>query len=466
MVNTIVAFDNPLVREIQPRNFINQYLLSLYDISGNPALFSLSYPEDIDFFQTRASNQDNLFRRTYDPRRQEEYELWIHSAKHLSERITLVSGIRYTRTIQHDVYRSLEKNLYDEYFSYLDTTIGTTTFDGPQVNFLYDYALTKRLNLGIEINYGVEHSLKDIYTQCEIIARNTELRAGLSFISNDKKTIFGLLGTYYNAQRKYEAVKYLQDAFVRTLYGYHIFLDENPRTTNRKNDDREGYGGALQFSRRDFLLSDLVLTASGEYSGRSDNVTAGSVSLPTARGYWVSHVYRFLIDLNYSPADSKNSLEIIYKYRSTEDWAKAGDYNVIILDNEEYLYDVSLRWQRQLSKRLKMNTGTSFALKSCEYQEYTIPFRYQDSNRHFSAFLDVNLIVNQILSIYLLTNVAKDDLYFYWEADQANRYGCEAGLEHLTTFGRIGIGIEYYKTIFDNPDQYDQSIGLKILYWK
>lgn len=465
-ITPLFAIDNPLGREIQPRNLMNQYNLTIYDLSGNPAFYGISYPDNLDFYQMQATNDNNVFRRLYDPRRQEDYALSFHSAKHLSERNTLVTGIRFNRTIQRDLYHSLEKNIYDEYIAFLDTTTGTTTYNSPQINFLYDYALTKRLHLGLEINYGVEQSLKDVYTQCEIIARNTELRGGLSYISKNQKIIGGLLGTYYNAQRKYEAVKYYQDAFVRTLFGYHIYKDETPKSINRKNDEREGGGLALQFCHRDFMLPGLALIITGEYNGRSDNVTAGSPQKPTPRGHWVREIRRGILDLNYSPIESNNSLEFIYEFRSMDDWVKSGNYEVIILDNAELLNVFSLRWQTWLFKRLKINIGASYASQACDYQEYTIPFQYHETDYHSSAFLDLNYAINQILSVYFLGNLAIDDLYFYWNAERATRYGCEIGIERLTTFGRFGAGLEYFQTAFDNPDQYNQTIGLKISYWK
>ncbi|HPC36430.1 MAG TPA: hypothetical protein P5268_07525 [Candidatus Marinimicrobia bacterium] len=465
-ITRLAAIDNPLVREIQPRNLLNQYNLTLYDLSGNPAFYGISYPDNLDFYLVQATNDNNVFRRLYDPRRQEDYALRFHSAKHLSERNTLVTGIRFNRTIQRDLYQSLEKNIYDEYIAFLDTTTGTTTYNSPQLNFLYDYALTGRLHLGFEINYGVEQSLKDVYTQCEIIARNTELHGGLSYISKNQKTIWGLMGTYYNAHRKYEAVKYYQDAFVRTLFGYHIYKDETPKSTNRKNDERAGGGLALQLGQRDFILPGLALVITGEYKGRSDNVTAGSPQKPTPRGYWIREIRRGILDLNYSPEKSKNSLEFIYEIRSTDDWVKSGNYEVIILDNAELLNALSLHWQTRFSKRLIMNIGADFASQACDYQEYIVPFQYHETNYHSSAFLDLNYAVNQILSVYCLGNLAIDELYFYWNADQATRYGLEIGMERLTTFGRFGAGLEYFQTVFDNPDQYNQTISLKISYWK
>jgi hypothetical protein len=35
-INPLFAIDNPLGREIQPRNLMNQYNLTIYDLSGIP----------------------------------------------------------------------------------------------------------------------------------------------------------------------------------------------------------------------------------------------------------------------------------------------------------------------------------------------------------------------------------------------------------------------------------------------
>ncbi|MFH1214182.1 MAG: hypothetical protein V1681_08830, partial [Candidatus Neomarinimicrobiota bacterium] len=305
-----------------------------------------------------------------------------------------------------------------------------------------------------------------IYTKCETIVRNTELRGGISFISGNQKTVLGLTGVFYDAQRKYEAVKDLQDAYVITNFGYHLSKAENPRSINRKNDDRAGGEVGAQFARQDIFLSRLDLKISAGYSGRSDNVTAGSVSKPTARGYWVQEVYRGIVSLNYAPSTSKNNLDLLYEFRMTNDWARAGDYNVIILDNKEYLNDISLRWQMQLFKSLMLNTGASFATNVCDYREYTVPFHYDQTDYRQSAFLDINYTVNQILSIYILGNLNVTDLYFFWDADRATQYSGEFGLERLTTFGRFGAAVETSQTIFDGIDRKDRSVGIKLAYWR
>ncbi|MFH1213123.1 MAG: hypothetical protein V1681_03485, partial [Candidatus Neomarinimicrobiota bacterium] len=305
-----------------------------------------------------------------------------------------------------------------------------------------------------------------IYTKCETIVRNTELRGGISFISGNQKTVLGLTGVFYDAQRKYEAVKDLQDAFAITNFGLHVSKAENPRSTIRKNDDRGGGEIDLQMIRKDFLRPGLTLKITTGYCGRSDYVSTGSVQKPNPRGYWVRQVYRGITSLIYAPNSEKSRLDFLYEYRLTGDWAKSGNHDVVIMENKEILNAFNLNWQFHLLKRLLINTGGYFTANACDYREYIVPFKYDQTDNQLSAFLNIALQVNPILSVYLLGDLKTIDLYYYWDADRATRYSGELGLERLTTFGRFGVAVETSQTIFDGIDRKDRSIGIKLAYWR
>ncbi len=463
--SSVKAYDSPLFHSIPNRNLQNKCQLGLYDLTTNPAFFSTTYPENLASYRFGVNHRESPFHRLFDPKRRQDYQLWIYNINHLSEKITLGASISYQRTDLFRLYRSLEKDFYSEYFALTDTTTGNTTFDGPQVAFLYNYALTSRLNLGLEINYGVEHGLKDVFTKCETIMRNIDLSGGLGWQTRNGKFAWGVFGRYFNNQRKYEAVKELQDALVKTYFGYHVFKSENPRSTNRKNDDRLGYevGGQLAF--QNIGLSGLQLLLASSLGAKSTEVSVGSVTSPEPKGYHLQEGQHFLTNLGYFPK-GKSGCSLLYERNQLIDWVESGAYNVIIVEFRETAQHLRLRGIWEVSKILELTAGYDWAEYRDNYKEFIQIFTSLQTRLNRAYFVETRLQLNPILTGFYRLEIGSAEPFFYWNTARINSKALEFGIERLGTFGKIAIAVNLGQETASGYPHTNQLLGFSFKYWR
>ena len=463
------GYENPLFPDIvieEPFNSTIQTPMNLYKISFNPALFKISYQEDIVYYKANSVDKINFFRRVYDPKRQKDYQLYFYTHKILDEKSTLAAAVRYNRADQYDVNRSLEKNFYDNYFSYIDTTKGNVKYDGPQLWFLYNYSLTNNLLLGFEIDYGIERSLKDVYTKCESLTRNLDLKIGAAFNSNNGNIVSGVFARYFSYEGQYNAVKELQDAFVRTYFGYHVFRDENPRSLNRKNDHKEGYELGAQLARKNILIDGLGIQLSGSYGTRYTDITVGSTTLPGDRGYWVRDGYRIFGAVFYQPVTSNFMFQLFYEYKDFSDWAKSGDYNVVTIENDEIVHRFGSVLYLQLMKKVGVSTGFEMENIRSDYHEYIVKFDYNKDHLNWSSFADLKLAINQITNVHIKGTVGAIEPWFYWNTDKFDIIAFQYGFDRLFVFGTLGLDFNYEIWEPDGADKNIETLGLSVSYRK
>ncbi|MBU0711785.1 hypothetical protein KKA87_07695 [bacterium] len=444
------AYNNPLFPDIvieEPFSSTIQTSLNLYQISLNPAVFKNSYREDFVYYSASSFDKINFFRRVYDPKRQKDYQLYFYTHKILDKKSTLAAAVRYNRTDQYDVYRSLEKNFYKNYFSYIDTTKGNVKYDGPQLWFLYNYSLTNNLLLGFEIDYGIERGLKDVYTQCETIIRNMDLKFGAAYESDNGNFIAGASARYLSYEGQYNAVKELQDAFVRTYFGYHVFRDENPRSLNRKNDHKEGYEFGAQLARKNILTDGLGIQLSGSYGTSYTKITVGSTALPGDRGYLVRDGFRIFGNVFYQPLASNLMFQLFYEYKDFSDWARAGEYNVVTIENDEIVQRFGSVLYLPLMKKAGISTGFEMENIQSDYHEYIVKFDYNKDHHNWNGFADLKLVINQITNAHIKGTVGTIEPWFYWDTNSIQVHGLECGVERLFVFGKIGASfqMEFWK---------------------
>ncbi len=463
------GYENPLFPDIvieEPFNSTIQTPMNLYKISFNPALFKISYQEDIVYYKANSVDKINFFRRVYDPKRQKDYQLYFYTHKILDEKSTLAAAVRYNRADQYDVNRSLEKNFYDNYFSYIDTTKGNVKYDGPQLWFLYNYSLTNNLLLGFEIDYGIERSLKDVYTKCESVTRNLDLKIGAAFNSNNGNIVSGVFARYFSYEGQYNAVKELQDAFVRTYFGYHVFRDENPRSLNRKNDHKEGYEFGAQLARKNILIDGLGIQLSGSYGTRYTDITVGSTTLPGDRGYWVRDGYRIFGAVFYQPVTSNFMFQLFYEYKDFSDWAKSGDYNVVTIENDEIVHRFGSVLYLPLMNKVGISTGFEMENIRSDYHEYIVKFDYNKDHLNWSGFADLKLAINQITNAHIKGTVGAIEPWFYWNTDKFDIIAFQYGFDRLFVFGTLGLDFNYEIWEPDGADKNIETLGLSVSYRK
>lgn len=462
-INTLLAYDNPVFAPLPQRNLQYTYRLGWYDLSSNPAFFGQNYPENISSYQLRFNYQENPYHRVFDPAFRSDYRLWSYNLNYLSQQTLIGAFIDYRRSDLRKMYRSLEKDFYAEYFALADTTTGKTTYDGPQVGFIYHYQPNKILTTGLQLQYGVEHGIKDVFTKCETIMRNIDLNLGTALNLFEQRLSLGFYGRYYNSQRKYEAVKELQDAQVKTYFGYHVYKLENPRSTNRKNDEREGYEFGGQLILRRLGLSDLTALFTASKGAQSGTVSVGSTSSPEKRGYSQTEGRRYTCALIYAPS-SRSYLNLLFQYAQQSTWVEAANFRVIILENNPIVVTWRLSGVVPLYKRLQFGGLFEWQVFKDDYQEYIQPFQVGGQRQAWSTSSELRWQVNPIISSFLNVQLRQEEPFFYWYTSQIQTLDCELGLERLGLWGLIGFGLELGWERFDTSHKINRSIGFNLNY--
>jgi len=460
------AFEKPLLRPVefqQSPQFRKYFPINLYTLSYNPALFKLNYPRDFLYYQTFAARQNNMFQRTFDPAREDRLGFDVQMYRRLNKKVAIISGATYQRKNLHQVYRSLEKNYYDHYFAYTDTTTGNFEYHGPQLWFLYNRSLGNHLDWGFNINYSVERALKDVYTKCETIIRNTDVSTGLSYYNRDTTLQIGFFGRYFNRQGSYEAVKEMKDALVKTYFGYHVFREEDPRSSNRKNDDRQGYEFGLQFSRKNLIIDNLNIDFAASYGSEENDIEVGSVSRPKPRGYWIRQGWRGMARLHYQH-HNKLDAQFFYSYTDLYDWGQSGLYDVLILENELVAHRLGGSVGIFPLRNLETTLGGEVRVEDGDYREYIKPFQYQEVRQRRRLYTQFKWQLNQITGLYLQLNYQQGEPYFYWETERFDRQSCDLGFERQFVIGLFNLNLHYEQCRPQGSEDIIEAFGLSIAY--
>lgn len=463
------AYNNPLFPDIVLEESFSSTIqtpLNLYRIGFNPALFKILYQEDFVYYRASSVDKISFFRRVYDPKRQKDYQFYFYTHKTLDKKTTLAADVRYSRADQYDVYRSLEKNFYNNYYSYIDTTKGNVKYEGPQLWFLYNYSLTDNLLLGFEIDYGIERGLKDVYTKCETVIRNLDFKFGAGFKSDKGNFIAGAFARYFSYEGQYNAVKELQDAFVRTYFGYHVFRDENPRSLNRKNDHKEGYEFGAQLARKNIFIDGLGIQLSGSYGTRYSKITVGSTSFPGDRGYWLREGFRVFGNVFYQSPATDFMFQTFYEYKDFSDWARSGEYNVVTIENDEVRHRLGSVLYLPLMKKVGISTGFEIENIQSDYHEYIVRFDYDKDHLNWNGYADLKLAINQITNIHIKGAVGVIEPWFYWNTDKFDIVALQFGFDRLYVFGTLGLDFNY--EIWEPKGETDSinRIGIALNYRK
>jgi len=462
------GYDRPLLMPIAlntPFSTLTETSLSGYQMSGNPALYKLNYRDDFSFYTAGFGYQENEYLRIFDPRRQHDYGVSFYAHKILSDNALIAGRADYSQSYLNQVSRSLEKDFYDHYFAYADTTTGNVRYDGPQMWLLYNHQINSLL-LGLELSYGIEEGLKDVYTECETVLRNLDITAGLGFISPSEKFTAGLSAKYLSYQGKYEAVKELQDAFVRTYFGYHVFADESPRSTNRKNDYSEGWVLSGQIKFNDILIRGLNVQFSTGYGTKYHDITVGATTTPDDRGYWVRETIRYAGNLSYSSSDAKKMAQLYYENSQTSDWAKSGRFSAIVLENDPVASRFGVNGFVLLNEKTGMSLQTELTAIADDYHEYVRRFDYQKERTAWSAEVGVLQKINVVSSVYGKIAFGTAEPFFYWNTDKISQFGGSLGWEQLTTAGILGLDISLTKISPEDGNLSVMQYGLRLTYKK
>lgn len=411
-----------------------------YNLLNNPALLRLTGQKDWMMYRFYTGNQKNGYRRTFDPEGVEIGGMEFFSYKVLDEKSTLASRIVFETTEQKNLYRSLEKDFYRDYFAYTDTTTGNISYAGPRLNVVYSHAILSRFSVGIHLDYGIERGLKDVYTKCETVARNINIQWGFAYCSLNGASL-GASVRYFDRQGTYEAVKEISDAVVNTYMGYHIYYPEQPRSKNEKKADNRGMEIDAQFTKEGFLLSGLKIDLAGGYGEMENCIDAGSTNKPTRRGYWVRKGGFVNSILSFGKNPQSLGLVFMAGVKRYYDWASPRDYHVINIENDLNDVHYGMKMIIPLSTS-NLTLGYEAGTEAVNYREYTADFVFNETLSRNRVFSDLDIRINQVTDMYYGVWVSNFEPLFYWNTRLIQAQGIEMGLERLFVFGKLGASLQ------------------------
>jgi hypothetical protein len=415
---------------------------SIFDLSQNPAFFKLANPANFSFYSCGLDWQNNAYRRHFDPEQVRNYDLDFYTIKNLNAKVTIASYAGYNQVDYLSQRQSLEKNFYDHYFAFADTTTGNLRYQGPRLGFLYNYSLTSKILCGLEINYGIEQGLKDIYTKCETILRDIDIKTGIGWDLPAIASRFGVYGRYFNRQGKYEAVQERIAPQVFTYFGYHVMKREESTDLIRKNDSSQGYGMGLNLTRVNCIWSDMTLSLGGHRIGTENTVTVGRIAQPQPRGYSVRSEQQAFATIQYFPNKKQLGFRLSYIYRDLADWATSGFNDVLILENRVKYHQWDFLLRQQLNSALAIVIGEGYEITLNDYREYIVNFNYSQNQYRADSFFRLQVHPTSITTVELgglYSNYIPD---FQWDIKRFLVIGFQTVVERLTKMGVLGFDLD------------------------
>jgi len=460
-ITGLYSFENQFFPDDSKYDLFNSQI-SLYSISNNPALFKISFNENLMKYSLTGVNRNNFLHRKYSPEKEQNINFEVITSKILNDNSTIASIIKYDQDYKLDMKHSLEKDFYGHYFSYSDTTTGNTEYSGPKLQFLYDYSINDKVFFGIKGNYGVEQGLKDVYTQCETILRNLDVSFGAGLQSIDKSTVIGGYIRYLDRQAKYTAVKEFTDALVRTYFGYNIFRPENPRSSNHKTDNQKGINYSLQFYKK---VNNLKLIFNGNYGYTTNNIETGSSSRPVNVAYWQREGGKYSGDIIYNINSGKSSFQFGYTYKKFEDWAENPHYNTIVITNKETTHKFSSSLYLLPNMLTKFSVNGMIEMVDQNYNEYVKLFEYNSDHTNWKIDSRFEIFLTESLNWSVNGAYGKFKPHFTWNIDYFNEINIGSGIERYFRFGYLKIDGMYKKYTPNTDDkeinEYQISLSLR-----
>ena len=435
--SVVFAFEDPYMWKAQfLKNF--EIPLNVYYLTGSPASYVM-YQESKELFHVETRFGDNKYHRTFDPLRTDLYRADFTAFRQINERSFFSTTISYDEYNQRDVFASMEKDFYDDYFSMIDSTIGNTKYYGPQLQLMYNVKLFDNIYFGIEGNYGVERSLKDTFPRTITIMRNSGYRAGLDY--RTKALTIGVHGRYYDDQTYYEAVKSYSEVTTKTFMGYNVFYNELTSSTIKKKRIRNGleYGGHIGFKPGANISGNFSISSLQRFS-RSE-LTGSTIK---ARGLWERKGIHILGNLNvYS--DNLVSGRMYADYVHFIDWGESLISNALVLENEETYSRFGAMLVYRPSMIQKAYVGAENGKVAYDYVEYVSPFNDVRSGVEWKLFTGANMYVGAKTRMMFDLSYEHEVPRFYWDVDSFDNLNAIINLEQSFVFGYIGLKFEYIR---------------------
>ena len=440
LTSLLTAYNNHLFQNLE---FKYKYddIMSDDNYSRNPAIFNVGVTQDYNFNTFYNGLIQNNYKRKFDPSMVRSYGASFFSYKILDRKSTLATSVVIDWSKHYSEFASLEKNFYDHYFSFADSTTGNTTYYGPRLWVLYQRKLTDKFISAFQIEYGIERGLKDVYTECMTIYRNVDVKSGLAYHSPDGSFVSGVYGRIFDRQGKYEAVEDLLDAINFTYIGYHVYRPESPRSSNNKSDRLTGYESGLYFSKNNFVISGLRLRSSILGGATESTIKTGSSSQPVRVGYWVRKAVNLENRLTYSINVIRSEFGIIYNINNTSDWAKHGHFEVNLLDYNATTNELGIDLKMMPLRFIMIKITYLSSSSDVDYDEYIADFTFNEKLSSNQLFFNGNIKLNSISNLYIGYENSVCEPYFYWDTPEFKKTNIYLAWDRLFVFGRIGIRI-------------------------
>ncbi|MBC8400845.1 MAG: hypothetical protein H8E14_05095 [Candidatus Marinimicrobia bacterium] len=428
-----------------------------HQLTTNPAALFTIQGDEFTLYKVSSFYQNNELIRTYDPGSMNEVDLLFDFSRNIDSKSFVNGGIRYTQTNKFDLFSSLEQDFYTNYFSLIDSTNGNVKYDGPQLWFQYNRKLLSHLILGINLEYGVERGLKNRGTKCESIIRNNISGAGLGFLSKTGNLFIGINGNYINRQFSYESVGVYSSAEVYSFSGFQVYTSESPRRIVEKFEYNSGYEYGFQFWQRNLLNSGFGIGLVTRIFGRDANIKLGSTTRHQPVGYWVREGLTNTFLLNFQPEKGYFSGRFIIENRTYQDWAKAGGFPTIILENDNQ----QLRWGLATAITGLLNSkfygSLDVTTTNIDYQEYIEPFGIEEDLQTIQYKLGINTKIGLLSSVSFEYFTGNEDLDFHWDIDAVGYWGTGIRFERQFLFGVLGFRSVIHNTVSDDSGSDNKS---------
>lgn len=437
----LYAYDNCLFQNLE-FEYSNEIAANDYEYSRNPAFFNRGVERGYNLYAVYGALLQNHYRRRFDPTMNRLYGVSFFSNKLLDEKSTLATAVVFDRSKHYDMYGSLEKDFYEHYFSFTDSTTGNTVYYGPRLWVLYKRTIAPRLGTALQIEYGIERGLKDVYTECMTIFRNLDVKLGLGYRSVGGSFVCGIYGRVFDRQGKYEAVSGLLEAVNFSYIGYQVYRPEISRDANHKSDRKTGYEMGVYVQKEALFIPGLEWRSALLAGSTASTIKTGSRSQPVPVGYWVRAAVRMENRLSYRLETLRCELGLIYDVGKTVDWAQHGQFEVNLLDYRDtdrlMGVDVILGPWRYFSLR----TGYRIGFRDVDYHEYTAAFDFSDNLKTSRVFVDFAVRFNKITTLRLGYENCIEEPFFYWNTPEFDITGVYLAWYRQFVVGQIGLRID------------------------
>lgn len=451
------AFENPVFWSADYFSRDEQGL-AMYQFIGNPATY-IPYDESKEDLNLYYNSAVNGYQREYDPASVTAFGAIFTAFRQVDDNSFFSFKIDYdqSRFVQH--FASMEKYFYDDYFSMIDSTTGTADYYGPTLQFMYQKQILKNLYLGLDVDYGVERSLKDTFPETITITRNSDYKLGLDYRLSGLSVNASV--RYHDNKINYEAVKKYTSVIPHTYMGYNVFYNEVSASTVRKIRNRKGLELACGF--------DLDL---GEFSkfkfayAKFQRETATTYKRGTRsydRGYWYRDGFQLSTALDIL-SDGPFAVSLFGEFNDFSDWGSFKLVNTLVLDNKETRKKAGLMFSYKPSMVMSSRLGAEFGTYAYEYEEYIFPFHEERSLNEWQIYIEESFFLGPKTEIDMAMNVGKSGTKFYWGSDYMNYISVFANAEHFFPFGYMGLNISYSKNEFQGQDPLNTSLKIGISY--